>query len=259
MLKTQDAKTFLSGLKDGIVDLICSSPPYAETCGEYYETVTAADYPEWTLDWLTVAQPKLTESGNVAIIIRSHVRDGAVDPYVLKTRLLLRRYGWYEPEELVWVKSNSPSVGHVARPRRSWEHILWFSRSPRQVYCAPKANGGPTERLGRSMQFQRRAKKTPYVPTEEGAGVARCPDVVKVGTAACHRAPWNYHPAQCPEAVCRWIIRLLSPPGGLVVDPLMGSGTSLVSARKEGRRYAGCDLVAEYLAITERRLRECIC
>lgn len=52
----------------------------------------------------------------------------------------------------------------------------------------------------------------------------------------------------------RWLCRLLTPPGGLVVDPFVGSGTTAIAAVLEGFRVVGCELSDEYAAIAEARL-----
>src|ERR1039457_4275411 len=89
---------------------------------------------------MAALRPKLTGDGSVLIVIRSHVRDGVVSDYVLKTRLALRNDGWKECEELIWLKPNAPPLGSDYRPRRTWEHILWFSKTPKP-YIDLRANG----------------------------------------------------------------------------------------------------------------------
>ena len=85
--------------------------------------------------------------GSVFIVIRPHVRDGVISDYVLRTRLALRESGWHECEELIWLKPDAPPLGSLKRPRRTWESVLWFSRSP-QPYCDLKACGRESERVG---------------------------------------------------------------------------------------------------------------
>jgi site-specific DNA-methyltransferase (adenine-specific) len=65
----------------------------------------------------------------------------------------------------------------------------------------------------------------------------------------------NHHPTVKPVAVMRWLARLVTPPGGTVLDPFCGSGTTGVAALIEGFRFVGCELTAEYLPLIEGRLR----
>ena len=88
------------------------------------------DYPDFTVQWMTALSPKMTADGSVFVVIRPHVRDGVLSDYVLRTRLAIREAGWHECEELIWLKPNAPPLGSKLRPRRAWESVLWFSRSP---------------------------------------------------------------------------------------------------------------------------------
>lgn len=63
------------------------------------------------------------------------------------------------------------------------------------------------------------------------------------------------HPTQKPLRLMRWLVRLVTPPGGLVLDPFAGSGTTLVAAVLEGFRCAGAERDLEYAEIAKARLR----
>ena len=69
------------------------------------------------------------------------------------------------------------------------------------------------------------------------------------------RGEGNVHPTVKPVALMRWLCRLVTPPGGLVLDPFAGSGTTGVAALQEGLRFAGCEREAEYAKIARARLR----
>ena len=67
-----------------------------------------------------------------------------------------------------------------------------------------------------------------------------------------HRVEW--HPTVKPVDLIRWLVRLVTPPGGLVVDPFMGTGTTGVAARLEERGFRGIERDATYYAIASARL-----
>jgi DNA modification methylase len=73
---------------------------------------------------------------------------------------------------------------------------------------------------------------------------------IKNGTAP--RA--NHHPTVKPVDLMRWLVRLVTPPGGTVLDPFLGSGTTAVAAILEGFDWVGCELTADYLPIIEGRV-----
>ena len=62
------------------------------------------------------------------------------------------------------------------------------------------------------------------------------------------------HPTQKPVALMRWLVRLTTPPGGIVLDPFMGSGSTGVAALAEGMDFVGIEQSEEYVAIAKSRL-----
>lgn len=88
-------------------------------------------------------------------------------------------------------------------------------------------------------------------------------DKAAVGTGATMReqedADWpkrngNHHPTVKPTELMAYLVRLVTPPGGVVLDPFMGSGSTGKAAMREGFRFIGCDLSAEYAAIAMARI-----
>jgi hypothetical protein len=84
------------------------------------------------------------------------------------------------------------------------------------------------------------------------------------GTCTCPSPEWidgrdvakavNHHPTVKPIALMRWLCRLVTPPGGLVLDPFNGSGSTGCAAVLEGFRYLGAELDAEYVEIARKRI-----
>ncbi len=64
----------------------------------------------------------------------------------------------------------------------------------------------------------------------------------------------NTHPTVKPTDLMAYLCRLVTPPGGVVLDPYMGSGSTGKAAMREGFRFIGCELSPEYLAIAEARI-----
>lgn len=64
----------------------------------------------------------------------------------------------------------------------------------------------------------------------------------------------NHHPTVKPLALMRWLVRLVTPPGGLVLDPFAGSGTTAMAAKAEGFRYLAIEREPDYVAIAQARI-----
>ena len=64
----------------------------------------------------------------------------------------------------------------------------------------------------------------------------------------------NFHPTVKPLALMRYLIKLVTPPGGTVLDPFLGSGTTAVAAILEGFEWIGCEMTEDYFPIIEARV-----
>jgi DNA modification methylase len=243
-----DCREVMAGMEADSIDAVVTSPPYAMQRAKQYGGIPESEYPDWCVAWMSEAHRLLRDSGSVLINIREHVKNGQISDYVHKTRLALRDAGWYEWEELIWVKPSSAPIGHPGRPRRAWERILWFGKSP-QGYANPKANGQPSSRVGRqskrSVQEGYQAKTTGGV----AQGVSRCTDVV-----TCQPEHGVDHPAPYPVDLARWMIRLSTPPGGTVLDPFAGSGSTGKVAKLEGFSSHLIEMNPEYAEIARARV-----
>jgi DNA modification methylase len=71
---------------------------------------------------------------------------------------------------------------------------------------------------------------------------------------ACTGGARNIHPTVKPVELMRWLVRLVTPVGGVVLDPFLGSGTTGMACRYENRRFIGIEREADYIAIAERRI-----
>jgi DNA modification methylase len=251
MLFAGDSLQLGGRIPPGSVDAIITSPPYAQQRARQYGGVDEARYPEWTVGWLDSLAPALKPDASVAIVIRSHVRDGTLSDYVLRTRLAVRAAGWHEPDELIWMKPDAPPVGCVRYPRRSFEQILWFSRS-RNPAVFPQANGTNSKRIG----FAAAKGATQWLHQTAGSnhevGQPRCRDYVEVPVSA--NARGNPHPAQFPKPLAEWLIKLFVPKGGSVLDPFGGSGTTAAAARALGRDWISAEIHWDYVVHTIDRL-----
>lgn len=247
-----DCMDVMASLPAESVDAVVTSPPYAMQRKSTYGGIPEAEYPAWTVTWMNEARRILKPDGSVIINIRPHIKGGVISDYVLRTRLALRDSGWAELEELIWHKKCGAPLGSTKRPRRSWESLLWYGKHGR-AYSAPKAAGVRTERSGgvggrRAPHIQ--ARQAPAAP-----GVARVSDVVGISTGL--NAPGNGlndHPAPFPWQLAEWCGKLITPPGGTILDPFSGSASTGVAALRNGWNYIGIDAVEEYVEMSVRRL-----
>ena len=244
-----DCREVLSAIE---FDSLCTSPPYAQQRAGLYEGIDEKLYPAFTIEWMTAAAIGLAETGSALINIREHIIAGQMSDYVHHTRLGLRDDGWFECDELIWIKPDAAPLGHPGRPRRGWERILWFSRR-NQPYCNSTANGKPSDSIG----FKVGTNTSEWVnggSDGSKSGVSRSTDYCVV---ACRSTPNGIkHPAVFPSQVAQWMQATVTPPGGVTVDPFMGSGSSLVAAKYGGRKAIGIEVEERYCEIAAKRLAQ---
>lgn len=148
--------------------------------------------------------------------------------------------------------------GIVARNSGRWPANLMHDGSPEVVdplgeasrffYCA-KASRADREEGCEGLPSRSGADAT---DREEGTAGLNSP---RAGASRTVEAVRNHHPTVKPTELMRYLIRLITPPGGTVLDPFMGSGSTGKAAMLEGARFVGCDLDPDYLAIAEARIR----
>ena len=77
----------------------------------------------------------------------------------------------------------------------------------------------------------------------------------RAGAGRTRKEVRNTHPTVKPIDLMRWLVRLVTPPGGLVLDPFCGSGSTLIAAVLEQCEYIGVDLDEGYCDIAAHRVR----
>lgn len=251
-----DCLDLIPTLFERSIDLVLTSPAYAEQRKGQYTSTPACDYPEFTLRWMTALEPKLTANGSVLIVIRPDLKNGVVQDYVLRTRLLLRDFGWSECETLIWHKPDGGACfGSNKRPRRSYEEILWFSKTA-DPFIDVKACGNWSEDV--SFRWSTRFGIGGKSPVHGGQNMVKRPgqtriaDVIEVPVAKIEKG--IQHPAMFPTELAEILIKTFCPEGGTVLDPFAGSGTTLMAAAELGRKWLGFDIDAKFCELARQRV-----
>ena len=249
-----DCAEVMAALPAESVDAIVTSPPYAMQRKSTYGGIPEAEYPAWTVAWMGEARRILKPDGSVIINIRPHIKNGVISDYVLRTRLALRGDGWAELEELIWYKKGGAPLGSTRRPRRAYESLLWYGKHGR-AYSAPKAGGVYRENVRGGAGRKGDHLRTGQVGFGVFTGVARAQDVAELSTRLNATSNGlNDHPAPFPWQLAEWCGRLITPPGGTILDPFNGSASTGVAALRNGWQYIGIDAVPEYIEMSGKRL-----
>jgi site-specific DNA-methyltransferase (adenine-specific) len=249
-----DCKQALRNLADASVDLIVTSPPYANQRKRTYGGVPPDEYVAWfqpiSAELLRILKP----SGTFILNIKERVVNGERHTYVLELILAMRAQGWLWTEELVWHKKNCYPGKWPNRFRDAWERLLQFNKQKKFKMLQEEVminTGDWAKTRLRNLSITDKVRDESRVGSGFGKKIenwvsrdkAYPTNVLHLATECSNRD----HSAAFPEALPEWFIKLFTVPGDVVLDPFMGSGTTLRVARRLQRDAIGIDIHQDYI------------
>lgn len=256
-----DAKDLLATFPDNSVDLIITSPPYADSRKDTYGGVSPDDYVEWFSPISIELFRVLKNDGTFILNIKERVVSGERHTYVLELVQKLRSQGWLWTEEYIWHKRNSYPGKWPNRFRDAWEHLYQFNKSRhfqmhQDAVRVPVGEWADTRLRKLSATDKRRDQSS--VGSGFGKNISNWigrdlvfPDNVLHLATECGN---KKHSAAFPEALPEWFIKLFTKPGDTVLDPFVGSGTTALVAQRMQRNAVGIELLEEYADVAKERL-----
>ena len=242
------------------VNLIVTSPPYADQRAGNYGGIRADDYVDWFLPRAQALKGCMADDGSFVLNIKEKAVGGEKHPYVYELVIALRRQqGWRLVDEYCWHKKNCYPGKWPNRFRDSWERLLHFTISPkfkmRQESVMVPMGDWRNARLRNLSETDRTRDESKHengfgkrVENWIGRDLAYPTNVLHMAT----ECGFKGHPAAFPKALPGWFIKLFTDKGDTVLDPFAGSGTALVAALELGRSAIGIDTEPEYCqAMTE--------
>lgn len=249
-----DCSDILKKLPDNSIDLIVTSPPYADNRKTTYEGVPIQKYVDWFLPISEELKRVLKPSGSFILNIKERAVDGERHTYVLELILKMRDQGWYWIEEYIWHKKNCYPGRWPNRFRDAWERCLHFTKE-KQFAMYQGAVMVPIGEWANSRLS--RLSDTDKIRDESESGSPFGKNVSKwVGkewvypTNVLHLATEcsnRKHSAVFPIALPSWFIKLFTQEGDIVLDPFMGVGTTALACLELNRKYIGIELKKEYI------------
>jgi site-specific DNA-methyltransferase (adenine-specific) len=249
VLHCGDCLEVLAGLEEASVDVVVTSPPYNLDLryGNYQDRRAEDDYLAWMVAVATALRRVMKSDASFFLNI-----SGSPNRPWLPFELIVRlRPIFALQNHITWIKSiaiGEDSVGHfkpVAGRRflhHAHEHLFHLTRDgtvplDRMAIGVPYKDKSNIARRGHPRDLRCRGN-TWFIPYE---------------TVQSRAARFN-HPGTFPVDLPRWCIRLHGKRPALVLDPFMGTGTTLVAASREAVRGIGIDIDPVYVAIARERL-----
>lgn len=246
---TGDCLKMLALVPNKSVDLIVTSPPYAEARKGRYEGIPADQYAEWFVERAVEFSRVLNDNGTLIVNIKEGVNKGERLTYVIETIIAMRAAGWLWTEEWMWHKKNSFPGKWPNRFRDSWERILQFNLNKRFNMYQDEVRvpiGSWAETRLASLNDTDKRRDNSKTKSGFGKNVSNW-----VGRDTVYPTNVLHMPTECgnkrhsaafPKALPEFFIRLFSAERDTVLDPFEGSGTTGVVAKSLRRNYIGIDL-----------------
>jgi site-specific DNA-methyltransferase (adenine-specific) len=251
----------LKQFPDNSIDLIFTSPPYADQRQKTYGGVKPNEYVGWFLpkteQFLRVLKPR----GTFVLNVKERVVNGERHIYIIELILKMREQGWLWTEEFIWHKKNCYPGKWPNRFRDSWERLLQFNKRRKfnmyqEAVMVPVgdwakdrlANLSETDKIRDESRVESGFGKN--VSNWLGRDMVYPTNVIHMATECSNRK----HSAVFPVALPAWFIRLFTKEGDIVLDPFIGSGTTAAAAIQLGRKYVGVDIDERYCKLARNRV-----
>ena len=258
-----DCKEVLKTLPDDSVDLIFTSPPYADQRKKTYGGLHPDEYVEWFLPISAELKRVLKPTGTFMLNIKEKVVNGERSTYVMELIIeMRRRQGWLWTEEFIWHKKNCYPGKWPNRFRDSWERLIQFNKNRhfamyQEEVMVPMGDWSKT-RL-KNLSETDKTRDESKVGSGFGKNISNWlrrdmayPSNVLHLATECNN---KNHSAAFPEGLPEWFIKLFTKEGDTVLDPFMGSGTTNAVAQRMRRNSIGIEIMPEYHEMVENELK----
>ena len=258
-----DSKIVLKELENNSIDLIVTSPPYADRRKQTYGGIKPEKYVDWFLPISKELLRVLKPTGTFILNIKEKAENGERHTYVIELILALRTQGWFWTEEFMWHKRNSYPGKWPNRFRDSWERLLQFNKEKKfnMYQDAVKVPVGDwaKKRLNNLSDVDKERDNA-----KNGSGFGKnvsnwigrktvYPTNVLHLATECNN---KQHSAAFPSSLPEWFIKLFTKENDWILDPFAGSGTTLEVAKRMQRNSIGIDIVPKYIKIMQSKEKE---
>lgn len=258
-----DCKKELKKLKDNSIDLIITSPPYADSRTNTYGGIAPDKYVDWFLPISEELLRVLKPTGTFVLNIKEKVVNGERHTYVLELILEMRKQGWLWTEEFIWYKKNSYPGKWLNRFRDSWERLIQFNKTKKFHMYQDEVMvpmGDWANRRLKNLSDTDKVRDNSKVGSGFAKRIANWVGREKAyPTNVLHMATETRnknHSAAFPTDLPEWFIKLFTKKGDWVLDPFMGSGTTVTVAKDLQRNAVGIEILPEYFKLVQKDTRK---
>lgn len=256
-----DARFVLKEIEDNTVDLIVTSPPYADQRKDTYGGISVDEYVDWFLPISKELLRVLKPTGTFILNIKERVVRGERSTYVIELILEMKKQGWLWTEEFIWHKKNCYPGKWPNRFRDAWERLLQFNKTKQfnmyqEAVMVPMGDWAKArlKKLSETDKMRDNSKAGSgfgkNISNWIGREMAYPTNVVHLATECSNKN----HSAAFPEELPSWFIKLFTKENDVVMDPFMGSGTTMFAAQELRRNAIGIEILEEYYEMVKQAI-----
>ncbi|MDP2683194.1 MAG: site-specific DNA-methyltransferase [Deltaproteobacteria bacterium] len=256
-----DCKDELEKLGDNSIDLIFTSPPYADSRKNTYGGIHPDKYVEWFSPISEQLLRVLKPTGTFVLNIKEKAANGERHTYVMELILAMRKQGWLWTEEFIWHKKNCYPGKWPNRFRDAWERLLQFNKTTKfnmyqEEVMVPVGDWakGRLRNLSEIDKIRDNAKNGSGFGKNVSNWLNRkmvYPTNVLHLATECNN---KNHSAVFPDELPEWFIKLFTKEKDIVLDPFMGSGTTIFVAKRMLRNSIGIEILPEYYEMVKSEI-----
>ena len=260
-----DCLELMKNIPDNSIDMVFTSPPYAERRKTTYGGIPENDYVDWFLPIGAEIKRILKPTGSFFLNIKPHTNKGERSLYVYDLVCQLKREtGFMFVEEYCWTKNAFPG-SLKGRFKNAFEPIYHFTKnSPNEITFNPVACGTPIkeESIARTYRKQCGAPKNGSGMTGmnttniRNLGLARPSNVINVNNVSNQFSDKQLHPATFPEGLVEFFVKSFTNENDVVLDPFGGSGTTGIVCKNHNRQFILMEKQQEYFELTQKRVAD---
>jgi DNA modification methylase len=258
-----DSLNVLKSLPDSCIDLIFTSPPYADNRKKTYKGIPIKEYVNWFLPISFELKRVLKKDGTFVLNIKERTEDGERQTYVLELILEMKKQGWLWTEEYIWHKKNCYPGKWPNRFRDAWERCLQFNKQKKfrmyQEAVMVPIGDWSKKRLAKlsSTDLRRDESKVgsgfgKNVSNWLGKKFVYPTNVLHLATECANRG----HSASFPVYLPAWFIKLFTQENDVILDPFLGSGTTVIACLELNRHYIGIEAMDYYYRLARESIED---